>query len=141
MFHEVVPDPGNRTPAALERAFADALAEVIAARGVDAVTDETGVAAETIEAATAGDLEDVTLTDGAAILALTPESPHADEIAALSRDAILMGMTNAVMDVDALASALDGRMEPREIQQKVEGRQPVTLAEFALLYQQVESQY
>lgn len=141
MFHEAVPDPGDRSPAELERAFADRLAAVIAARGVDGVVAETDLPEGTIEAAREGDLEDLTLEAGGAILALSADTPSAGEVVALSRDALLMGMSNAVMDVDALASALDDVMEPREIQQKVEGRQPMTLAEYALLYHQVESRY
>lgn len=141
MFHEVVPDPGARTPSELEAAFTAAMIDVIESHGVAGVADETGVGESTIRRALAGDLDDVTLAEGAAILALDEETISGDEIVALANDALLLGMSNAVLDVDALASGIDGTLEPKEIQQKVEGRFPMTLAEYALLYQYVESQY
>jgi hypothetical protein len=47
------------------------------------------------------------------------------------------------MDVDALASGLDDDMDPKEIQQKIEGRAPMTLAEYARIvrYIQAENPY
>ncbi|MFB6077068.1 MAG: DUF5791 family protein, partial [Candidatus Nanohaloarchaea archaeon] len=61
-------------------------------------------------------------------------------IEAEARDILLMGMTAAVVDVDRLASAIDGEMEPKEIQQKVEGRQDMTVAEYARLHHELEAQ-
>jgi hypothetical protein len=49
-------------------------------------------------------------------------------------------MTTAVLDVDGLASAIDGAIEPKEIQQKVEGRQPISLREYALLHQELATE-
>ena len=39
----------------------------------------------------------------------------------------------------ALAAGIDGAMDPKEIQQKVEGRHPLTLGEYALLHGFIES--
>jgi hypothetical protein len=50
-----------------------------------------------------------------------------------------MGMTNAVLDVEALAAEADGALEAREIQSKVEGRFPMTLREFALLHATIQA--
>ena len=75
--------------------------------------------------------------EAAAILAAAEDRPTADAIAAEARDILLMGMTTAVMDVDSVASELGGDLEPKEIQQKVEGRQPISLREYALLHQEL----
>jgi hypothetical protein len=48
-------------------------------------------------------------------------------------------MTTAVLDVEAVQSGIDDRLEAKEIQMKIEGRFPVTLAEYALLQQFIES--
>jgi len=49
-----------------------------------------------------------------------------------------MGMSTAVLDVEALAAGIDDAMEPKEIQQKVEGRHPLTLGEYAVLHAFIE---
>lgn len=138
MFHELAVEPGERSPDELTAAYTDALAAVVAEFGPANVTEETGLDEATVEAARDGDLAAVTLEEGAAILALDEEYPPAEDGVALARDALLLGMTNAVMDVEALASEIGGEMDAREIQQKVEGRHPTSLAEYALLYHHVQ---
>ena len=80
---------------------------------------------------------DVTLEEAASILSVREESPDGETIAVLARDELLMGMTTAVLDVEAVESGIDGELEAREIQSKVEGRFPMTLREFALLHQYI----
>lgn len=138
MFHELVADPGERSPDEIRDAYARALATVVEEVGPATVAEEAGVDEATAEAARDGALESVTLEEGAAILALSEEYPPADDGVALARDALLMGMTNAVMDVEALASEAGGELEAREIQQKVEGRFPLSLAEYALLHHHIQ---
>ena len=58
---------------------------------------------------------------------------------ALTRDAIMMGMSQAVLDVEVLAAEAGGDLEPREVQSKIEGRFPMTLREFALLYATIQA--
>lgn len=137
MFQDVA-DAGERSPAELEVAYADALRTVIEDRGgPEAVASESGVDAASVAAMADGTLAEVTLAEGAAVLALADDR-DADAIVAASRDALLMGMTSAVLDVDALAAAVDGDLDPREIQQKIEGRFPVTLAEYARLHHTIQ---
>lgn len=138
MFHELAAEPGEQSPDELMAAYTEALAAVVAEFGPASVAEETGLDKSTVEAARDGDLEAVTLEEGAAILALDEEYPPADDSVALARDALLLGMTNAVMDVEALASEIGGEMDAREIQQKVEGRFPVSLAEYALLHHHIQ---
>jgi len=139
MFHEIVEDPGSRPPADLRQRYEMALRDVIEHQGVDAVADESDVDAATLTALADGESPELSLEEAASILAVQPDTPDGDAIAATSRDALLMGMTTAVLDVEAIESGLEGELEAREIQAKVEGRYPMTVAEFALLQQHIES--
>jgi len=131
-------DAGERTPESLQQAYETTLVETIEAVGIEAVAAETGVEQATLEALVDGESPTLELTDAAAILAVDEGRPPADAIAAEARDILLMGMTTAVLDVETLASGVDGELEPKEIQQKIEGRFPMTVAEFALLHQFIE---
>ncbi|MBX0321849.1 hypothetical protein EGH21_02270 [Halomicroarcula sp. F13] len=140
MLRAEFPDAGTQSPEALLAAYESVLAETVETVGTDAVVEATGLDRETVEAAAAGDAADLTLSDAAAVLATDPERPDADAIRAEAQDILLMGMTTAVMDVETLASGIDDEMEPKEIQQKIEGRYPVTLAEYAVLHSYIESE-
>ena len=139
MFHEVADEPGERTPEELHERYAAELREAIEARGVDEVADESDVDAATLEDLLEGEAPELTLEEAASILAVPEGNPDAETIATLSRDALLMGMTTAVLDVEAVESGIEGELEAREIQSKVEGRFPMTLREFALLHQFIEA--
>jgi len=132
-------DAGTRTPGELRTAYEQLVIDAI--DGIDPVTAaaEAGVDAETVEALLAGEGPDLEVESAAALLALSAEYPDAHAIAAEARDVLLMGMTTAVLDVDRLASELEGDMEPKLIQQKIEGRHPMTLTEYARLHHAIEA--
>lgn len=139
MFHEVVDAPGEYTPEELYELYVAELVAAIESYGVEEVAERAGVETGTLRALLDGENPELTLEEGASILAVLPETPDAETIAMLSRDALLMGMTTAVLDVEAVESGVGGQLEAREIQSKVEGRFPITLREFALLHQYIES--
>ncbi|WP_254838617.1 DUF5791 family protein [Natronomonas marina] len=139
MFHDIVDDPGSLTPAELRELYEAELLAVLESHGVAEVAARSGVDESTLRALEADDSPELTLEEAAAVLAVLEETPDAETIATTSRDALLMGMTTAVLDVEAVESGLGGRLEAREIQSKVEGRFPITLEEFALLQQYIES--
>ncbi|WP_178916225.1 DUF5791 family protein [Natronomonas gomsonensis] len=139
MFHEVVDAPGEYTPEELYELYVAELVAVIESHGVEEVAERAGVETGTLRALLDGEDPELTLEEGAAILAVLADTPDAETIAVLSRDALLMGMTTAVLDVEAVESGVGGQLEAREIQSKVEGRFPITLREFALLHQFIES--
>jgi hypothetical protein len=78
-----------------------------------------------------GETPELTVEAAAAILGTDPDLPDGETVAAEARDLLLLGMTTAVVDVDAVAAGLDIDIDPKEVQQKVEGRHPMTLAEYA----------
>ena len=139
MFHEISDDPGSRTPTELRELYETELLAVVDRRGLEAVAAASDVDEATLRALRDGDSPELELEAAASVLAVADGAPDADTIATVSRDALLMGMTTAVLDVEAVESGLGGELEAREIQSKVEGRFPMTLEEFALLHRYIES--
>ena len=131
---------GESTPAELHEAYLERLGETIATVGAETVAKRSGVDDEVVLAIAGGETPELTLEAAAAILAAGPEMPPGESIAAEARDILLMGMTTAVVDVDALAAGVDVDLDPRELQQKVEGRHPVTLTEYAHVHAFLERQ-
>lgn len=118
----------------LLEAYSRVLRETIDRVGPDAVAARSGVDGAAIEAIRDGEVGTVSLADAAAVLGTDPDRPDGETIAAEARDLLLLGMTTAVVDVDTLASSMDGRMEPKKIQQMLEGRHPMTLGEYAAVH-------
>jgi hypothetical protein len=132
-------DAGELTPDQLRADYEAAIADAIDGADTGTAAERAGVDAATVEAVLDGEAHDVELTDAAELLALGGEYPDADTVVAEARDVLLLGMTTAVMDVDALSSAIGGEIAPKLIQQKVEGRHPITLAEYATLHHAIEA--
>ncbi len=133
MLHELA-DPAELTAAELYDRYRGALVETIDEQGIETVAESADIEESTLRELADGDDIELTLEEGASVLALGEGTPDADTIAVLARDELLMGMTTAVLDVEAVESGLGGELEAREIQSKIEGRFPMTLREFALLY-------
>ncbi len=137
MFHDVVDDPGEYSADELYERYESLLIETVDRVGAAEASERSGVERETVDALLAGESPELTLEEAAALLALDAEE-DAETIVALDRDALLMGMTNAVVDVESLARGVDGDLEARELQAKVEGRFPMTLREFADVHRFLE---
>ncbi|MFC6988064.1 DUF5791 family protein [Haloplanus sp. GCM10025708] len=136
MLYDAADEPGSLSTADLRAAYEAELRTVIDEQGVDAVAADAGVDAETVSALATGESPDVTLTEAAAILAVGDASPSADVVVAEVRDHLLMGMTTGVLDVDTVASNLDDGVDlsGQEVQQAIEGRNPMTLSELAAIH-------
>jgi hypothetical protein len=131
---------GEFSPAELRTEYERRLVETVDEVGIETVAAETEIDRETIQALVDGDSPELTLDEAAAILATDPDGLDKETILAEARDILLLGMSTAVLDVEAIASGINDEMEPKEIQQKVEGRYPITLAEYATLHQYIESE-
>ncbi|WP_136689291.1 DUF5791 family protein [Halorhabdus amylolytica] len=123
-------DPADHTVESLRRAYLETLREAIETVGCADVATSSGIDRETVDAIATGGRDAITLTEATAILA-TVEDQDADAISADARDRLLLSMSNAVLDVDALARRLDGDYLAKELQAKIEGRHPMTVAEYA----------
>jgi hypothetical protein len=142
MFHEVVEggtgadgargtlDGDEVTPTALLAAFEALVSESIAEGGRERVADAASVDDRAVEAAAAGDVEGLSVTEAAAIVGVTADR-DAEAIVAELRDHLLMGMATAVLDVDTIAAGIDADLTGQEVQQALEGRAEMTLAQLA----------
>lgn len=139
MLYDEVEDPGGTSPDRLRDDYVAELAAVVESKGIDAVADESGVDRETVAAIADGDVETIRLSDAAAILATDPDAPDSEGILLEVRDHLLMGMTTAVLDVDTLAAEVEADLDAKQIQQKIEGRSPMTLDEYATLHHLIAS--
>jgi malonyl CoA-acyl carrier protein transacylase len=132
MFFEqrqAVPD----TVAALREEYATDLAAAVETVGVEAAAERTGVDEDRLVRLTAGELPALSFEEAAAVQALHPDAPDADTVAEMAADHLLLGMSMAVLDVDALAGGIDLDLDPKEVQQKLERRAPMTFAEFVAM--------
>jgi len=132
--------PDAVTPEELRADYLSTLRDVVESGGVDAVAEQSGVSTERLDALVAGESLTFTLEEAAGILGTSDDWPAAEDILLEVRDHVMLQMSSAVMDVDALAAGLDGDLDPKEIQQKIEGRQPMTLAEYARIYRHIASE-
>ena len=129
MFYEqrmTVPD----SPAALRAEYEDDLATIVDQHGPAAVAAETDLEQDVLEALAAGDSPDLTLEAAAEIQSLAEGEPDPETIVTMALEHLLLGMSTAVLDVEALESYIDLDLEAKEIQQKIEGRAPMSFEEF-----------
>ncbi len=138
MLHEIADSPGELRPTELHERYLEALAAVLKNHGVEPIADRSGLDPADLRSVIEGDDPGLTLEEAASILAVPEDAPDGETIAAVARDDLLMGMTTAVLDVEAVESGIDGELEAREIHSKIEGRFPMTLREFALLSQYID---
>ena len=133
MLHTVADELDKLTPESLVAGYADRLTATLETVGIDTAADETGLDRTTLSAVADGDVDTLSLTDAAAILALSESTPDSEAIVLETRDHLLMGMTTAVLDVDAVAAELDVDLTGQEVQQAIEGRATLTLEELAAI--------
>jgi hypothetical protein len=130
---------GELDPVELRVAYDEVLTDTIESTGVSAATEQTGIDSETLQEVVDGETPELSLEEATAVLALAEDQPDADVLLAEARDILLMGMSSAVLDVEAIAAGIDDELDPKEIQQKIEGRYPITLDEYALLHAFIEN--
>ncbi|MFP8953793.1 DUF5791 family protein [Natrialbaceae archaeon A-arb3/5] len=120
------------SPDELRAEYEADLAAVVDRHGVETVVTETDsdLDRETIEAVAAGESVDLTLEEAAQVQALDEDAPDPETIVTMACEHLLLGMSTAVLDVDALAGELGIDLDAKEIQQKIERRAPMTFREF-----------
>ena len=133
MLHTVADELDTLTPESLLAGYGDRLATTVDAVGIDTAAETTELDDEQLSAVADGDVDALSLTDAAAILALSESTPDSEAIVLETRDHLLMGMTTAVLDVDAVAAELDVDLTGQEVQQAIEGRATLTLTELAAI--------
>jgi hypothetical protein len=122
------------SPDDLREQYEAELTEVVDSVGVEAAAEETGVESDRLEALVEGGSPELTVEEASAILALDPDEPDAEIVRAEIEDRLLLGMTTAVLDVDTIAANLERDLSGKEVHQRVEGRAPMSLAEYAEIH-------
>lgn len=122
------------SPDDLRSQYEAELADVVDSVGVESAAEETGIEVDRLEALAAGDSPEITVEEACEILALDPEEPDAEIVRAEVEDRLLLGMTTAVLDVDTIAANLERGLSGKEVHQRVEGRAPMTLSEYAEIH-------
>ncbi|ERH01346.1 MAG: hypothetical protein J07HN6_00898 [Halonotius sp. J07HN6] len=138
MLHTVADDATDLSAAGLQAAYETRLQEILDTVGIETADTETDLDRDTLAGVADGEAAELTLTEAAAIAALDDEFPDAEAIVLETRDHLLMGMTTAVLDVDAIAANLDVGLTGQEVQQAIEGRVEMTLAELAAIQSVIE---
>ncbi|MDZ7730850.1 MAG: DUF5791 family protein [Natrialbaceae archaeon] len=131
IFEQRLSVPG--TPETLLDEYRRALAAIVEEVGLEAAAEETDTEVATLRTLVNGDSPTLSLEQAAAIQALEDGQPDAETLAQVATETLLLGMSSAVLDVETLASELPIDLEPKEIQQRLERRAPMTLAEYAHL--------
>lgn len=137
MLHEVAADAGTE-PDALQAAYETLVREAVAASDADAVVAETEIGVETTEAIADGTVPTLTVEEAVSVIALVHDRDAA-AIEAELRDHLLLGMTTAVLDVDTIGGAIDTDLTGQEVQQALEGRTSMTLAQLAEIQGVIEA--
>ena len=139
MFYEqrtAVPESPSELRTEYEAEFRSILEDV----GLEAADDATGIDRERLEALEAGESPELDLEEAAEIQALAEGEPDPETIVTIATEHLLLGMSSAVLDVEAVESYIETDLEAKEIQQKIERRAPMTLGEFVHLQHVIVSQ-
>lgn len=140
MLREPVDAPPDASPHSIQQQYEQRLADLITAKGITEAATATGLDEETVEAVATQSGAELSLEDAAILAGLAENAPEPEAILTDIRDTLLLEMSSAMLTVDRLATDLALDLDPKEIQAKIEGRQPMTLGEYALLRQYLARQ-
>ncbi|GAB3021082.1 DUF5791 family protein [Natronobiforma cellulositropha] len=129
MFYDQRTD-APASPQALRAAYDEQLRDLIERVGLETAADETPVDREALEALAAGETPDLSLEETAALVSLAEGEPDPETVVEMACENLLLGMTVAVLDVEAVEADLEIDLEAREVQQKIERRAPMRFEEF-----------
>lgn len=130
MFYDNRTDRSHSSAATLRAEYENELRAAIAVVGIERAVEETTVERDRLDSLMNEKSSDLTLTEAASIQALAPETPDAETIIDLTCDHLLLGMSNAILDVEALDRRLDVDLGAKTIQRKLEQRESMTFDEF-----------
>jgi hypothetical protein len=137
-----VENPGDRTVDELLDIQTARLGKIINDLGIEAAARLPGLDPDMIAAIADGDASiagQLDLEAVATLLASSEGTPSATALLDEALDELLFGMTTGVLNVDVVAGELDADLGPREVQQVLEGRHPVTLRDFLELQRLIAS--
>jgi len=137
MFHEQRTDVDGLSPGDLRAEYEADLAEAVEAVGIDAAGKETALDRDRLAALADG--PSLSLEEAARVQSLADGVADPETVVEMACEHLLLGMTTGVMDVDALARGLDIGLDPKEVQQKIERRAPMSFEEFVRIQHVIAS--
>lgn len=130
---------GRQSSAAVLDLVNTELTRIIEVHGVETVAGETTVSRGQIAAIQQGAECGLTVADAAAILGVA-ETDGDGAVRRLDfRDTLLVWMSEAVLDVEDLAAEL-GDTDPTALRDRIDGREPFSLQEYASVVAIVETE-
>lgn len=126
-----IDDLDATSPAELRAEYERHLASIVSEQGVSSVAESTSLDESTLNDLVDGESPPLSLEEAASILACTDSWPDAETVMLELRDTLMLRMSSAVMDVDALSVAIEADLDATAIQQRIEGRHRMTLGEYA----------
>jgi hypothetical protein len=139
MFYEQRMDVDGLSPSDLRSEYEADLADAVESLGVDSAVRETGVDRAALSALADGESPDLSLEEASAVQALADDAPDAETVREMACEHLLLGMTTGVLDVDAVSRELTIDLDPKEIQQKIERRAPMSFEEFVRIQHAIAS--
>lgn len=133
-LHDLEINPGYSVDE-LYTAYLEELRSIIRSVGRDEVVTESGIDESVVDAVLEGDEVSLTLDDVVSIWAFRTGELEADQVLTETRHDLMLAMSNAITNVDALSGDLERDLSPNEIQAKLEGRLSMTLHEYAVFRQ------
>ncbi|AHF98843.1 hypothetical protein HALLA_08180 [Halostagnicola larsenii XH-48] len=118
------------SPAELRAEYDDDLAQVLETRGLEHVSMLTGIDEDRLESIGTAEPPSLSLEEAAQIQSQGSDDPDPETIETMACEHLLLGMSTAVLDVDAVESELEIDLDPKEIQQKIERRAPMSFDEY-----------
>ena len=134
MLYDAADDPESLSRTELREAYERQIRDVVDGVGVETAAAESGVDADLVADVAAGEAPEMRVEEAAALLALSDDYPDSEAIVLELRDHLLLGMTTGVLDVDTIASNVELGLSGQEIQQALEGRNPMTLEQLAAIH-------
>lgn len=126
--------PGN-SPDELYARYLDELRSILQAANAEERFAELQIDEELITELKRENDVSLTLREAVEIWALQSDTFDPDQLVSETRHDLMLSMSQAITNIDAVAGNLDADLSPNEIQAKLEGRLPLTLYEFAVLKQ------
>jgi len=139
MFHEQRTDVDGLSPGDLRAEYEADLAEAVESVGIDAASEETALDRDRLAALADGESPSLSLKEAAQVQSLADGVADPETVVEMACEHLLLGMTTGVMDVDALARGLDIGLDPKEVQQKIERRAPMSFEEFVRIQHVIAS--
>ena len=139
MFHEQRTDVDGLSPGDLRAEYEADLAEAVESVGIDAASEETALDRDRLAALADGESPSLSLEEAARVQSLADGVADPETVVEMACEHLLLGMTTGVMDVDAVARGLEIGLDPKEVQQKIERRAPMSFEEFVRIQHVIAS--